>query len=173
MNQKSQSTVLPDDSVPEVREPAGTISQSPDKELLEQKERYLRLAADFDNFRKRTAQETERRAAAKKEALIHELLPAIDNLERALAVGPNTSFDQLLQGVDMILQQLRAILRQNEVEAEESTSKPFDPLRHEAISSRRDSSKPDQHVLETVQRGYRRGKEAFRPAKVIVNDLSQ
>ena len=73
----------------------------------------------------------------------------------------------------MILQQLRGILRQNEVEAEESMGKPFDPLRHEAISSRRDPSKPDQTVLETAQRGYRRGKEAFRPAKVIVNDLSQ
>jgi len=173
MNQKSPPTVLPDDSGPEVGDAAVMPSESADKELLEQKERYLRLAADFDNFRKRTAQETERRAAAKKEALIHELLPAIDNLERALAVGPNTSFDQLLQGVDMILQQLRGILRQNEVEAEESIGKPFDPLRHEAISSRRDPSKPDHTVLETAQRGYRRGKEAFRPAKVIVNDLSQ
>ena len=173
MNQKSPPTVLPDDSGPEVGDAAVMPSESADKELLEQKERYLRLAADFDNFRKRTAQETERRAAAIKEALIHELLPAIDNLERALAVGPNTSFDQLLQGVDMILQQLRGILRQNEVEAEESMGKPFDPLRHEAISSRRDPSKPDHTVLETAQRGYRRGKESFRPAKVIVNDLSQ
>ena len=173
MNQKSPPTVLPDDSGPEVGDAAVMPSESADKELLEQKERYLRLAADFDNFRKRTAQETERRAAAKKEALIHELLPAIDNLERALAVGPNTSFDQLLQGVDMILQQLRGILQQNEVEAEESLGKPFDPLRHEAIGSRRDPSKPDQSVLETVQRGYRRGAEIFRHAKVIVNDLSQ
>jgi molecular chaperone GrpE len=173
MNQKSQSTVLPEESGPGVGDAANIPSESPDKELLEQKERYLRLAADFDNFRKRTAQETERRAAAKKEALIHELLPAIDNLERAFAVGPNTSFDQLLQGVGMILQQLRGILRQNEIEAEESVGKPFDPLHHEAISSRSDPSKPDQIVLETSQRGYRRGKEAFRPAKVIVNDLSQ
>ena len=173
MNQKSPPTVLPDDSGPEVGDAAVMPSESADKELLEQKERYLRLAADFDNFRKRTAQESERRSAAKKEALIHELLPAIDNLERALAVGPNTSFEQLLQGVDMISQQLRGILQQNEVEAEESLGKPFDPLRHEAIGSRRDPSKPDQSVLETVQRGYRRGAEIFRPAKVIVNDLSQ
>jgi len=173
MNQKSSTTVLPDESAPTVAAATGAVSDSVDKELSEQKERYLRLAADFDNFRKRTAQESERRSAAKKEALIHELLPAIDNLERALAVGPNTSFEQLLQGVDMISQQLRGILQQNEVEAEESLGKPFDPLRHEAIGSRRDPSKPDQSVLETVQRGYRRGAEIFRPAKVIVNDLSQ
>jgi molecular chaperone GrpE len=173
MNQKPSTTVLPDESPPTVAAATGAASESVDKELSEQKERYLRLAADFDNFRKRTAQESERRSAAKKEALIHELLPAIDNLERALAVGPNTSFEQLLQGVDMISQQLRGILQQNEVEAEESLGKPFDPLRHEAIGSRRDPSKPDQSVLETVQRGYRRGAEIFRPAKVIVNDLSQ
>ena len=173
MNQKPSTTVLPDESPPSVAAATGAASESVDKELSEQKERYLRLAADFDNFRKRTAQESERRSAAKKEALIHELLPAIDNLERALAVGPNTSFEQLLQGVDMISQQLRGILQQNEVEAEESLGQRFDPLRHEAIGSRRDPSKPDQSVLETVQRGYRRGNEVFRPAKVIVNDLSQ
>jgi len=173
MNQKSSTTVLPDENAPTVTAATGAVSESVDKELSEQKERYLRLAADFDNFRKRTAQESERRSAAKKEALIHELLPAIDNLERALAVGPNTSFEQLLQGVDMISQQLRRILQQNEVEAEESLGQRFDPLRHEAIGSRRDPSKPDQSVLETVQRGYRRGNEVFRPAKVIVNDLSQ
>ena len=173
MNQKPSTTVLPDESPPTVAAATGAASESVDKELSEQKERYLRLAADFDNFRKRTAQESERRSAAKKEALIHELLPAIDNLERALAVGPNTSFEQLLQGVDMISQQLRGILQQNEVEAEESLGQRFDPLRHEAIGSRRDPSKPDQSVLETVQRGYRRGNEVFRPAKVIVNDLSQ
>ena len=73
----------------------------------------------------------------------------------------------------MILQQLRQLLRQNEVEAEESQGKPFDPLRHEAISSRQDSTKPDHSVLETTQRGYRRGKETFRPAKVIINDLNK
>jgi len=173
MNQTLSSTVLPDESPSAVVPSTGGASESAEKELLEQKDRYLRLAADFDNFRKRTAQESERRAAAKKEALIHELLPAIDNLERALAVGPNTSFEQLLQGVDMISQQLRRILQENEVEAEESIGKPFDPLRHEAIGSRRDPSKPDQSVLETAQRGYRRGNEIFRPAKVIVNDLSQ
>jgi molecular chaperone GrpE len=58
-------------------------------ELVAHKERYLRLAADFDNFRKRTTQETERRAAAQKEAFIRELLPVIDNLERALGWWPD------------------------------------------------------------------------------------
>ena len=173
MNQKTPSTVLPDEKVPEGSTSTEAMSESHGKEMSDQKERYLRLAADFDNFRKRTAQEAERRSTAKKDGLMHELLPVVDNLERALAVGPNSSFEQLLQGVGMTLQQLRNLLKQNELEPEESVGKPFDPSRHEAIGSRRDASKADNSVLEIAQRGYYRGKEAFRPAKVIVNDLSQ
>jgi molecular chaperone GrpE len=66
-------------------------------ELAAEKNRYLRLAADFDNFRKRTAQEMDRRAAAQKDAFIHELLSVIDNLERALSAGPGSSVEQLRQ----------------------------------------------------------------------------
>jgi molecular chaperone GrpE len=143
------------------------------QELAEQKDRYLRLAADFDNFRKRTAQETERRAAAQKESLIHELLPVIDNLERALTASPSVSSEQLHQGVDMILQQLRQVLKHHHIKQEESLGQPFDPLRHEAVASRHDPIQPDHVILETVQRGYHRGKDVFRPAKVIVNDLSK
>jgi len=174
MNSKKHSRLEPMDNgtatTTALAEAAPDVHET---ELAEQKDRYLRLAADFDNFRKRTALESERRSGAKKEALIHDLLPIIDNLERALAVGPNTAFDQLLQGVGMILQQLRQLLRQNEVEAEESQGRPFDPLRHEAIGTRHDSTMPDHSVLETAQRGYLRGKEIFRPAKVIVNDLGK
>ena len=89
-------------------------------EVATQKDRYLRLAADFDSFRKRTAQETERRAAAQKEAFIHELLPVIDNLERARGAGVSTSTEQLRQGVQITLQQLYQLLRRHNIEPEES-----------------------------------------------------
>jgi molecular chaperone GrpE len=142
-------------------------------ELAVQRDRYLRLAADFDNFRKRTARETERSAAAQKEAFIRELLPVIDNLERALGSDVSTSPEQLRQGVQMTLQQLTQLLRRHGIEPEESLGRPFDPLYHEAVSVRHDPSQPDHVILETYQRGYRRGNEVFRPAKVVVNDLSQ
>ena len=141
-------------------------------ELVAHKERYLRLAADFDNFRKRTTQETERRAAAQKEAFIRELLPVIDNLERALGSDVSTSPEQLREGVQMTLQQLNQLLRRHGIEPEESLGQPFDPRYHEAVAVRLDPSQPDHIVLETFQRGYRRGNEIFRPAKVVVNDLS-
>jgi molecular chaperone GrpE len=141
-------------------------------ELVTHKDRYLRLAADFDNFRKRTTQETERRAAAQKEAFIRELLPVIDNLERALGSDVSTSPEQLREGVQMTLQQLNQLLRRHGIEPEESLGQPFDPRYHEAVAVRLDPSQPDHTVLETFQRGYRRGNEVFRPAKVVVNDLS-
>ena len=162
----------------EVGDAGSKPASAPDKQRLQaelagERDRYLRLAADFDNFRKRTARETERSAAAQKEAFIRDLLPAIDNLERALASEGSTSPEQLRQGVRMTLQQLTQLLRRHGVEPEESVGKPFNPLYHEAVSVRHDPSQPDHVILETFQRGYRRGNEVFRPAKVVVNDLAQ
>jgi molecular chaperone GrpE len=141
-------------------------------ELAVQKDRCLRLLADFDNFRKRAARDTERSAAAQKEAFIRELLPVIDNLERALGSDASTSPEQLRRGVQMTIQQLTQLLRDHGIEADESLGQPFDPHYHEAVSVRHDPSQPDHVILETLQRGYRRGNEVFRPAKVVVNDLS-
>ena len=169
------------DSDPSEKESAGdagpTAVSAPDigalqTELAVQNGRYLRLAADFDNFRKRTARETERSGAAQKEAFIRELLPVIDNLERALGSDVSTSIEQLRQGVQMTLQQLTQLLRRHGIEPDESLGRPFDPQYHEAVSVRHDPSQPDHVILETFQRGYRRGSEVFRPAKVVVNDLS-
>ena len=141
-------------------------------ELAVQKDRCLRLLADFDNFRKRAARDTERSAAAQKEAFIRELLPVIDNLERALGSDASTSPEQLRRGVRMTIQQLTQLLRDHGIEADQSLGQPFDPHYHEAVSVRHDPSQPDHVILETLQRGYRRGNEVFRPAKVVVNDLS-
>jgi molecular chaperone GrpE len=167
----------PDPGASETK-PAGNASASKaeisalEAELAVQKDRYLRLAADFDNFRKRITRETERSAAAQKEAFIRELLPVIDNLERALASDVSTSPEQLREGVQMTLQQLMQLLLRHGVEPEASLGRPFDPRYHEAVSVRHDPAQPDHVVLETLQRGYRRGSEVFRPAKVVVNVLT-
>ena len=164
------------DSIPAAKDSARDTTLDPtaiQQELAAQKDRYLRLAADFDNFRKRTAQDTERRVAAQKEDFIRELLPVIDNLERALASDASTAPEHLRLGVRMTLQQLHQLLSSHGIEPEESLGRTFDPRRHEAIASGHDSSLLDHIVLEVFQRGYRRGDEVFRPAKVIVNDLSQ
>ena len=138
--------------------------------VADQKDRYLRLASDFDNFRKRTAQEYESRSAAQKEAFIRELLPVIDNLERALSSDATT--EQLRNGVRITLQQLNQLLRAHGIEPQESLGLIFDPHRHEAIAARHEPTQPDHSILEVFQRGYHRGDDVFRPAKVIINDLS-
>ena len=164
----------PEDSSTERAELAAQDEPSSEaKELAQLRERHLRLAADYDNFRKRTAQEADRRAAGQKEAFILELLSVIDNLERALATDASASPEQLRHGVHLTLQQLRELLRRHGIEHEESLGQSFDPHRHEAIRVGHDPTLPDHSVLEVIQRGYRRGEAVFRPAKVVVNDLSQ
>jgi len=170
MNTNSNTTVQEDDGATALVEDLKSL----ESELASQRNLYLRLTADFDNFRKRTVQEVGRRAAAQKEEFIRELLPVIDNLERALSSASSTSPEQLREGVRMTLQQLQQLLRRHGIEPEESGGQPFDPHRHEAVATRNDPSQPDHAVLETFQRGYRRrDDEVFRPAKVVVNDLSR
>ena len=142
------------------------------RELAAQKEAYLRLAADFDNFQKRTRRDSDQQATAEKDAFIRDLLPILDNLERALASEQSISSEPLHQGVTMTLQQVGQLLHRHGIEAVEDVGRPFDPHRHDAVFVRHDPSQPEHIVLEVTQRGYCRGDKVFRPAKVIVNDLS-
>jgi molecular chaperone GrpE len=155
--------------------PTSSASSEPDTfqlELTRQKDLHLRLAADFENFKRRSRQESEGRAAAQKESFIAELLPVIDNLERALAAGASAGSEQFRQGVEMTLQQLRLLLGQHGIESDEIVGLPFDPHQHEAISQRHDPAQADHTILAMFQRGYRRGAKVLRPAKVVVNDLT-
>ena len=138
--------------------------------LAAQKDDYLRLAADFDNFRKRTRRDSEQQAAAEKENFIRELLPVLDDLERALSREQPGSFEQMYQGVAMTLHRLAQLIHRQGIEAVEDIGRPFDPHRHEAVSLGHDPRQPDHIVLKVIQRGYCRGDKVFRPAKVIVND---
>lgn len=151
---------------------AAAGSDSARRELAEQKELGLRLAAEFENFKRRSREEGAGQAAAQKEAFIRELLPILDNLERALAADASPACRELHRGVEMTLQQLLQLLRQHGIESEECSGHPFDPHRHEAISTRHDPARPDHTILDVFQRGYRRGEQIVRPAKVVVNDLA-
>src|ERR1035441_9543182 len=153
-------------------ETAASESDALLKDLAEQKDLHLRLTADFENFKRRSRQESEARAAAQKESFIVELLPVIDNLERALASGASRDSTQFHQGVEMTLKQLQQLLRQHGVESGEIIGQPFDPHRHEGLSQGHDPAQPDHAILSVLQRGYRRGEKVVRPAKVVVNDLT-
>lgn len=142
-------------------------------ELAEWKNRYLRLAADFDNFRKRIARENDRRAAEQKNAFVRDLLPVVDNLERALseAQGTAESLIQLREGIGLTLRQLTTVLNRHGFEARDDLGKPFDPQFHEAVGICADPAHAHHAIVEVWQCAWLRGAELIRPAKVIVNDL--
>jgi molecular chaperone GrpE len=150
-----------------------TTVESLHEDLAAAQDKFLRLAADFDNYKKRAAQENDRRTTSQKETFIRELLPVIDNLERALTVDPSASPEQLRAGVHMTLQQLQQLLRRHGIESEDTVGQTFDPHRHEALRSGHDPTQPDDSVLEVYQPGYYRGADVLRPATVVVNDLSR
>jgi molecular chaperone GrpE len=153
--------------------PPGTEDvDSIQSELASQRELNVQLMADFENFRRRSRQDADARAAAQKDAFIGELLPVVDNLERAVTSGAPVGSSQLFQGVEMTLQQLRQLLVRHDIESDEIIGQTFSPNRHDAIAQRTDSSRPDRTVLEVVERGYRRGAKILRPARVVVNNLS-
>lgn len=139
-------------------------------EAAQWKDQYVRLRAEFDNYRKRTLRENERIRKLAAEALIRDLLPVLDNLERALAhgeeAGPGSA---VLAGLDMVLKQLHTALSTHGLEVIEAVGLPFDPQFHEAIAQEHSEAHPPDAVVMQHARGYRLGGELLRPAKVVVN----
>lgn len=132
----------------------------------EYSDRVLRLQADFDNFRRRTKQEKEELSAVVVQDLISDLLPVIDNLERALAAD-TTDGEALKTGVDMVYKQLMTTLGKNGVELIEAVGEKFDPNFHQAVM-REASSEEEDTILEELQRGYSVHGKVVRPSMVKV-----
>ncbi|HKQ62548.1 MAG TPA: nucleotide exchange factor GrpE [Candidatus Polarisedimenticolaceae bacterium] len=135
----------------------------------EERERYLRLQSDYENYKRRVEREraeSERRATAE---LIERLLPVVDNFERALASRPlGGSEPGFRDGVSLILRQLLDALHKAGLQPIESVGRPFDPRVHEAVSTEAGPDLPDQLVVEEFQRGYRFLERLLRPALVKV-----
>jgi molecular chaperone GrpE len=106
--------------------------------LSAQKDHYLHLPADFDKFKKRARSDSEPPASGEKESFIHDLLPILDDLERALGSGRSVSSGRLHQDVALALQELVRLLHHHGIEIMVDVGHPFDPRRHETISVRRD-----------------------------------
>jgi molecular chaperone GrpE len=126
-----------------------------------------RLQADFENYRKRAAREQERLVAHAHERLVRELLPILDDLERALEAAERHEEAQLVEGVKLVEQALRTALRKEGL-VEIETDGAFDPHVHEALLTKPSDRVEPGSVLEVVQRGYRVGDKVVRPARVIV-----
>ena len=139
-------------------------------QLAEAQERYVRLYADFENFKKRAARERDEVRRATTESVMGRLLPVLDTFEMAMQAAslPNTSVDSLKAGVAMIQGQLRNTVADYGVEEIDALGKPFDPALHEALSQQETSEVPEGHVLSQNRKGYRMKDRLLRPAAVVV-----
>ena len=140
-------------------------------EVEREREEYLndlkRVAADFENYRKRVARDQEGLVARAHERLVKELLPVLDDLERALEAAAQHEEAKLEEGVRLVHRELvEALAREGLVEVE--TDGQFDPHVHEALVSQ-PSEQEDGSVIEVLQKGYRLGDRVLRPARVVVS----
>jgi molecular chaperone GrpE len=178
----------------EAGEPSGEEDPANEQELLEEKEgaeaevevevedpltraererdQYLDLArraqADFDNYRKRAAKEAAAAGQRAKSGLVRELLPVVDNLERALASAGEEE-QHLAEGVRLVHSELIAVLERNGVEQFDPRGERFDPGEHEALSMRSEEWAESGTVLDVVEKGYRANGAILRPARVVVS----
>jgi molecular chaperone GrpE len=140
-------------------------------EVERERDEYLndlkRVAADFENYRKRVARDQEGLVARAHERLVKELLPVLDDLERALEAAAQHEEAKLEEGVRLVHRELiEALAREGLVEVE--TDGQFDPHVHEALVSQ-PSEREDGSVIEVLQKGYRLGDRVLRPARVVVS----
>jgi len=128
---------------------------------------YLRLAADFDNYRKRVAREHAELTTRANERLVNELLPVLDDLERALEAAAEHEEAKLEEGVKLVHRSLAALLERHGL-TEIDTEGAFDPHVHEALLAQPAEDAEEGSVLQVLQKGYRLGDKVLRPARVIV-----
>lgn len=139
-------------------------------EAEEHQQRYLRAQADFDNFRRRTLKEKEDFAKYASAKLVTELLPVLDNFERALATEQaSNEAESFIKGVDMIFRQLGQVLEQEGVKPMEVVGQPFNPEFHQAVMTVDTDEYEEGVVVEELQKGYMLKDKVLRPAMVKVS----
>jgi molecular chaperone GrpE len=148
--------------------PAATAPAQSD-ELARLQDRLLRLQAEFDNYKKRTARERTEYLKFATEAVLLDLLPVLDNLERAIAAAEKAAVPAaLLDGIGMTARLFRSALEKHAVKAIESVGKPFDPSIHQAVAQV-ESAGPENLVVDEIQKGYFLEGRVLRPAMVRVS----
>lgn len=140
-----------------------------EKQLFDLEGQLKRLAADFENFRRRQAQERDELVKFAASRVFENLLPVVDNFERALVSSRSaTDAQQVLAGVELIYRQMQDFLQKSGVAPMEAVGQPFDPNLHEAIAQLETSEHPDQTILAEIQKGYNFNGKVLRYAMVQV-----
>lgn len=139
--------------------------------VAENYDQLLRLQADFDNYRKRTQKEKVELIKYASERVVGELLPVLDNFERAASAAKvNPDFTAFSQGVDMIFRQLQTALSKEGLTVMEAVGQPFDPNLHDAVLRVDSEEHPENTVVEEIQKGYYLKEKVLRPCMVKVSN---
>jgi len=129
-----------------------------------------RVAADYDNYQKRTAKQTTEAVEHEKEKIIKALLPVLDDFERVLINAENCkNADAIIKGVGIVYEHLKGVLRSEGVEQIESAGEKFDPAHHQALTQRTEEGRENGVVLEELQKGYKLNGRVIRASRVVVN----
>ncbi len=141
------------------------------KKITEQEQKFLRAQADLVNYRKRKDEEVERLLKFANEDLVLEILPILDNFERAMMIKTDENMDlsKFKDGILMIYNSLKETLEKFGVKEIEALDKPFDPMYHQAVTTKTDDEKEKDIVLQVFQKGYTLKDKVIRPAMVEVN----
>ena len=177
--QAAAAAEAPQEEVEEVQEEAAAQAEEQPAEapvddlqdkLAEANDRYLRLAAEFDNYRRRSAKERMDLISLANENLVKDMLPIIDDFERALAaIKDSDDTDSAKEGVELIYNKLVAFLKKNGVKEIEAVGKDFDTDFHEAVAQFPVEDKDKKNkVIDVTQKGYTMGEKVIRYAKVVI-----
>ena len=180
MSQEEDSTDINTNTIEELEDGSRTSSEQSDaaqtalaakvEECKTLNDKYLRLAAEFENYKRLTQREQRDQIKFGNEQLLQELLPVVDNMERAIkAARDNGGSAALVQGMDLTLKQLLATLAKFGVQAVESVGQTFDPSAHQAVSHVSSDTVPPNHVVDEFQKGYRLHERILRAAMVSVS----
>lgn len=142
-------------------------------ELQEMNDKYLRLYAEFENYKKRVNKDKEELVKYGNESLLYELLPVIDNLEMVLRHSSNNISVGLVQGVEITLKELQKTLKKFGLTAIEAAGKPFDPLIHHAMTQVERDDVDEKIVVEEFRKGYMFRDKVLRPSLVAVSKKSE
>ena len=172
IDNENEKDTLPENDTAEVNEEIKEIAEEDSEltklteQLSQEKDRYLRIAAEYDNFRKRSVQDRLNAVSDAYGKTVTEFLSVIDNFERALSC--ETADENYKKGIEMIFNQFNDILKKLGIEEIEALNMPFDPNLHHAVNQVEDENFGENTVCQVFQKGYKLGGKIIRCAMVVV-----
>lgn len=169
-NEDNQNDDLQDENEQEDVDPKDEEIQQLKDEVKENEEKYLRLYAEFDNYKRRIQKENQTMKTYQAQSVLTDILPTIDNIERALQIeGDTEQFNSLQKGVQMVYDSLLKALKDNGLEVIETEGQQFDPNFHQAVMQDDNSEYESGQITQELQKGYKLKERVLRPSMVKVN----